>query len=74
MSQVSGCWKVITVILKSYKVREESYKVIHLEPEDGVHVHSEQGPEELTVLNQQVTEPSERLEKQKLVWTDPEIT
>ena len=35
-----------------------------LEPEHSVHVHREQGPEELAVLHQQVAEPGEGLQCQ----------
>ena len=62
------------VVIKDLEEREGVPSVRVLEPEDGVHVNSEQRPEELTVLHQEVTEPSERLEKWNLVWTDPGIT
>ena len=35
-----------------------------LEPEHSVHVHREQGPEELAVLHQQVAEPREGLTRE----------
>ena len=49
------------VVIEDLEEREGVPGVGVLEPEDGVHVHREQGPEELAVLHQEVTEPSERL-------------
>lgn len=49
------------VVIEDLEEREGVPGVRVLEPEDGVHVHSEEWPEELTVLHQQVTEPRKRL-------------
>ena len=53
------------VVIEDLEEREGVPGVGVLEPEDGVHVHREQGPEELAVLHQEVTEPSERLKEKQ---------
>lgn len=60
------------VVIEDLEEREGVPGVGMLEAEDGVHVHSEEWPEELTVLHQQVTEPRKRLgEKTNFSLEDP---
>lgn len=58
-------WKLLTisaeVVIEYLEEREGFPGVRVLERKHGVHVHSEQGPEQLTVLHQQVTEPGKCL-------------
>ena len=52
------------VVVKDLEEREGVPSVWRLLRQDLVHVHSEHGPEELTVLHQQVAEPGEGLQCQ----------
>ena len=60
------------VVIEDLEEREGVPGVWVLEPEDGVHVHCEQGPEELAVLHQEVTEPRERLEEKQTYFRNME--
>ena len=53
------------VVIENLEEREGVPGVGVLETEDGVHVNCEQWPEELAVLHQEVTEPSESLEEKQ---------
>ena len=50
------------VVIEDLEEREGVPSVGRLLGQHRVHVHSEQGPEDLTVLHQQVAEPRESLE------------
>ena len=52
------------VVVEDLEEREGLPAVLGLLRQDLVHVHSEHGPEELTVLHQQVAEPGEGLQCQ----------
>ena len=60
------------VVIEDLEEREGVPGVWVLEPEDCVHVHCEQGPEELAVLHQEVTEPRERLEEKQTYFRNME--
>ena len=50
------------VVVEDLEEREGVPCVLWLFRQDLVHIHSEQGPEELAVLHQEITEPCEGLE------------
>ena len=50
------------VVVEDLEEREGVPCVLWLLRQDLVHIHSEKGPEEFTVLHQEITEPSEGLQ------------
>ncbi len=57
------------VVIEQLEQRERVPRVWRLHRQHGVHVDSEQRPEHLRVLHQQVAEPSERLQNNADVTT-----